>query len=247
MKTKAHFFPNLDLSTILEPEEAWDHRYACTKIIATIGPSCQSVDTLVKMLEAGMSAARVDLTWGPIEYHRKSLDNLQEAMRLTRRMCAIVLDTLGREVMIRRPFRIDEDGWPTQAGQEINVVAGQKLTLTTRDVECTSTELPVTYTRFADMVEPGDSIYLGRYLVSGADSASLYLKVEEVVDGTDVICSAQNAALLDGLLTLFHVERSSREDIAEAREFLDSVGLASTKIFAKLESRQWFAEKNVCR
>jgi hypothetical protein len=35
--------------------------------------------------------------------------------------------------------------------------------------------------------------------------------VEEVVDGTDVICSAQNAALLDGLLTLFHVERSRWE------------------------------------
>lgn len=24
-----------------------------------------------------MSAARIDLTWGPIEYHRRSLDNLQ--------------------------------------------------------------------------------------------------------------------------------------------------------------------------
>jgi len=30
---------------------------------------------------------------------------LQEAMRRTRKLCAIVLDTLGREVMIRRPFR----------------------------------------------------------------------------------------------------------------------------------------------
>jgi hypothetical protein len=45
------------------------------------------------------------------------------------------------------------------------------------DVECTSEELPVTYPCFADMTEPGDDIYLGRYLVSGADTASLYLKV----------------------------------------------------------------------
>jgi hypothetical protein len=29
----------------------------------------------------------------------------QEAMRRTRKLCAIMLDTLGREVMIRRPFR----------------------------------------------------------------------------------------------------------------------------------------------
>ena len=29
----------------------------------------------------------------------------QEAMRRTRKLCAIMLDTLGREVMVRRPFR----------------------------------------------------------------------------------------------------------------------------------------------
>lgn len=41
---------------------------------------------------------RFDLTWGPIEYHRRSLDNLQTAMKKSRKLCAIVLDTLGREV-----------------------------------------------------------------------------------------------------------------------------------------------------
>jgi len=34
--------------------------------------------------------------------------------------------------MIRRPFRIEADGWPNQAGQEITVKMGQALTLTTR-------------------------------------------------------------------------------------------------------------------
>jgi pyruvate kinase len=160
------------------------------------------------MLEAGMSAARIDLTWGPLEYHRRSLDALQEAVRRTGRLCAVMLDTLGREVMVRRPFRIDPDGWPTQVGQELAVKAGARVTLTTRDVEASPAELPVTYPEFAGMAEAGDSVYVGRYLVSGADSASLYLRVEEVVGGTDVVCTAQNDAVLDGLLTVFHVERS---------------------------------------
>lgn len=55
-----------------------------------------SGQTLVKFLEP----RRFDLTWGPIEYHRRSLDNLQTAMKKTRRLCAIMLDTLGREVRI---------------------------------------------------------------------------------------------------------------------------------------------------
>jgi hypothetical protein len=36
-------------------------------------------------------------------------------------------------------------------------------------------------------------------------------QVVEVVDATDVVCVARNDALLDGLLTVFHVERSSDE------------------------------------
>lgn len=36
------------------------------------------------------------------------------------------------QVMIRRPFRIEADGWPNQAGQEITIKMGQTLTLTTR-------------------------------------------------------------------------------------------------------------------
>lgn len=35
------------------------------------------VDTMVSMLSAGMSVARVDLTWGSVEYHKRSLNNLQ--------------------------------------------------------------------------------------------------------------------------------------------------------------------------
>lgn len=52
---------------------------------------------------------------------------------------------------------------------------------TTPDVECTDTVLPVTYPKFAGMMEPGDTLYVGRYLVSGADSASLYLEVSRVM------------------------------------------------------------------
>lgn len=36
-------------------------------------------------------------------------------------------------------------------------------------------------------------------------------QVVEVVNGCDVVCVARNDALLDGLLTVFHVERSSDE------------------------------------
>ena len=45
--------------------------------MATMGPSIHDVDILSQMLEAGMVSGRVDLTWGPLEFHRNSLSLLQ--------------------------------------------------------------------------------------------------------------------------------------------------------------------------
>lgn len=59
----------------------------------------------------------------------------------------------------------------------------------------------------ADMVKEGDELYIGRYLVTGADAASLYLKVKSKTD-TEIHCEALNEASLVGLLTVFHMERN---------------------------------------
>lgn len=67
--------------------------------------------------------------------------------------------------------------------------------------------LPISYSNFPDMVEPGDNIFVGRYLVSGADASSLYLRVDSATE-TTVTCTAQSSAVLSGLLTVFHTERS---------------------------------------
>ena len=174
----------------------------------TVGPSCQSVEALSELLEAGATCARIDLTWAPIDYHRQSLQNLQEAMRRTRRLCAVMLDSLGRDIMIKRKYGVDENGWPG-IFEQLRIENGQKITITTdMDAECTNTCFPVTYPKFPAMCQPGDSMFIGRYLVTGADSSSLYLTVEDVTP-TEVICTAGNNAVLDGLLTVFHLERSA--------------------------------------
>jgi pyruvate kinase len=41
------------------------------------------------------------------------LQNLAEAMRRTRKLCAVMIDTIGRELTINRPTVNDKDGWPT--------------------------------------------------------------------------------------------------------------------------------------
>eukprot|EP00892_Ulva_mutabilis_P010259 jgi/Ulvmu1/7605/UM038_0030.1 len=268
------------LSSILEPLDTQSAPSA-TKVIFTIGPACQDVDTLAELIENGGTCARVDLTWGSLQFHQQSLRNLAKAMLKTRRLCAVMVDTLGREIFIRREYEIGEDGWPKH-GSSVTIGKGDIITLTTNpNAVQTDTIFPVNYEKLPDMVQQGDQLYIGRYLVTGADAASLYLEVQSR-SGTDIKCIAHNdAAKLDGLLTVYHMERSTKgisnkaneqplfsqldtdslralaaefdfdflslsytrstEDVAEARKFLNSIGLDACRIIAKLDAKQSLA------
>jgi pyruvate kinase len=205
-RAKNHVFKNSDLNQVLHAD-ADANLLSKTKVVATIGPACQSVEALCDLLEAGMTCARIDLTWAPIEYHRVSLKNLQEAMKKTRRLCAVMLDSLGRELMIRRKYGVDENGWPG-IFERLTVSKGDTVTITNDlNAECSDKVFPVTYSKFPAMCQPGDSIFVGRYLVTGSETSSVFLEVEDVT-ATDVICKVKNDAVLDGLLTIFHQERS---------------------------------------
>lgn len=85
------------------------------------------------------------MQWGSVEYHRRSLQNLAKAMFETKRLCAVMLDTLGREVFVRRDVEVGPDGWPKH-GKEIEVPLGGQITLTIDDAaKQTDTMFPVNY------------------------------------------------------------------------------------------------------
>ncbi|KAL3153441.1 hypothetical protein ABBQ38_011776 [Trebouxia sp. C0009 RCD-2024] len=205
--TKTHFLKQTHLGSLLEPANPSEADFTATKVVVTIGPSCQDVDNLCLLLQAGATCARCDLTWGTLDYHKRSLQNLNEAMRRTRKLCAVMLDTTGREIMVMREHQIDEKGWPEHV-HDMQVTEGQKLTITQNPEAKASNEvLPVSYPKFTTMVQTGDTIFIGRYLVTGSEDSSLYVTVDDI-QGDDVICTAANHANLDGLVTIFHTERS---------------------------------------
>ncbi len=76
---RQHQMPSSDLRVVLEPDSArGPGAWVGSKAVVTLGPSAHSVDTLVSLLRAGMSCARIDLTWGALAFHLRSLHNLNE-------------------------------------------------------------------------------------------------------------------------------------------------------------------------
>jgi hypothetical protein len=54
-------------------------------------------------------------------------------MQKTHSMCGVMVDTLGREIMVRRPFTLDSDGWP-QHEEPFAVAAGEAVVMTTQEM-----------------------------------------------------------------------------------------------------------------
>jgi pyruvate kinase len=230
-----------------------------TKIIGTLGPKSRDVETISKLLNAGMSVARFDFSWGDEEYHQGTLDNLKIAVKNTRRLCAVIFDTVGPELQI-----VNEWEHP------IALEAGGFVTLTPDlSKEPSPTLLPINWPQMADAVKPKDTIFVGQYLFTGSESTSVWLQVVEV-QNMDVKCEVKNSATLTGGLFTAHATQvpvnlptlseadkktiatwgvrnsidflslsftRNADDVRQARAHMSTLGdLYQTQIFAKIES-----------
>lgn len=70
------------------------------KIIATIGPSSNTIEMLEKMILAGMNAARVNMSHGTYEAHEQSIKNIRQASKNVGREVAILLDLQGPKIRV---------------------------------------------------------------------------------------------------------------------------------------------------
>ncbi|MFY7991765.1 MAG: pyruvate kinase [Bacteriovoracaceae bacterium] len=70
------------------------------KIIATVGPSSNSIPMLEKLILAGMNAARVNMSHGTYEAHAQTIKNVREASINVKREVAILLDLQGPKIRV---------------------------------------------------------------------------------------------------------------------------------------------------
>lgn len=98
-------------------------------VVATIGHVSHRNETIKEMLNAGMTAARFDLSCGNLEYHLRSLEMVHEAALQEKRLCAMCLDVAGRTCVVDQPCQLDEEGWP-QFASTIRISRDQQVILT---------------------------------------------------------------------------------------------------------------------
>lgn len=125
-----------------------------TKIVCTIGPSSESLETLIALIEAGMNVARLNFSHGDYEEHGARIKTIREATRVTGKMVAILLDTKGPEIRTNNM----KDG-------AVELVSGDVVRISMTEVEGTKDKFSITYPELINDVQPGTHILLDDGLI----------------------------------------------------------------------------------
>jgi pyruvate kinase len=148
-----------------------------TKIVCTIGPATESEAQLEKLVLAGMNVARLNFSHGAHEAHAAVIERVRRISERLSIPVAILLDLQGPKIRVGS----------LQDGQPIKLIDGATVTITTRKVPGTGSEIPTTYQSLARDVKEGDRILL--------DDGLLELRVL-AFNATDVSCLVIHGGLL---------------------------------------------------
>ncbi|THU53450.1 hypothetical protein C4D60_Mb10t14540 [Musa balbisiana] len=194
------------MASILEPSKP-SFFPAMTKIVGTLGPKSRSVEVVSACLKAGMSVARFDFSWGDVEYHQETLENLKAAIKSTKKLCAVMLDTVGPELQVvnksEKAISLEADGYVTLTPDKEQEASSELLPINFSGLSKASSFLLRT---MLIAVKPGDTIFIGQYLFTGSETTSVWLEVSEL-KGEDVVCIIKNTATLAGSLFTLHVSQ----------------------------------------
>lgn len=85
------------------------------KIVATLGPSSDSVETIKELISAGMNVARVNMSHGTHEGHKQVIANIRQASEELKEEVGVLLDLQGPKIRVDKldkPLELkDGDEW----------------------------------------------------------------------------------------------------------------------------------------
>ncbi|MCD5414905.1 MAG: pyruvate kinase [Clostridiales bacterium] len=148
-----------------------------TKIVCTIGPVSEQKEIFKTLVLEGLNVARLNFSHGDHEEHGKRIEMIKEVRKELGEPVALLLDTKGPEIRTGK-FK----------DPEVHLEEGNKFTITPRDVMGNKTICSVTYADIANDIQVGDTILIDDGLVG--------LKADEIVYGTDIICTVQNSGVV---------------------------------------------------
>lgn len=224
-----------------------------TKIICTMGPACDDVDILVRMIDAGMNVARFNMSHGEYDAMTKRFGIVKEAIAKSGKTVALLLDTKGPEIRVGT----FEDG-------SVMLEAGQEYRLYSTEGHGDSNGVTLSYPKLIDTFRR-DNASVGRTILF--DDGKISARVESIEDDcivTRVITggklSNRKSINIPGYtINMPYISQRDRmdiefglkmgvnviaasfvrsaDDVIKLRDYVDSLGYEDVEIISKIENQ----------
>jgi pyruvate kinase len=174
-----------------------------TKIVATVGPACNTYDGLKSLVKAGVDVFRLNFSHGTHEGH---LSVIQHILRINEEMgshISILADLQGPKLRVGK-----------FAENKISIAPGDLLTFTTEECVCTRERIYMSYEFFAKDVEAGERVMVddGKVVLEVVETNKVDTVVLKVIYG-NVLSSNKGVNLPDTKVSLPALTKKDIEDL----------------------------------
>lgn len=145
-----------------------------TKIVCTIGPSCNTKEGIKNLLLHGMNVARVNFSHGTHSDHAQVIELIRKASKKFKYSVPVLMDLQGPKIRV---------GQMKQGGQVLKT--GSTVKITGEEVEGSSSVIPIDYKNLVQEAEIGNTILLDDGLLEFEviEKHDDHLKAKVVVGG----------------------------------------------------------------
>ena len=222
-----------------------------TKIVCTLGPACESYETIAKMAEAGMNIVRLNFSHGTHEEHLQRINTVRKVEKENSVNLGIMLDTKGPEIRLG-VFKNDVEEYKK----------GEIVTVQKEDIEGTHDRFTIQCKELFNDIKADDFILINdgkqkltvlenngeelkcRVEVSGPLGSRKGCNVPGVKLSMPFISSKDDEDIRFGCMNDVDFIAASfvrrPEDVMAIRKIITEMGKPKIQIIAKIENQEGF-------
>ncbi len=161
----------------MDKEAGIAHSQKRTKIVATVGPACDTLEKLVELVKAGVNVFRLNFSHGTHEDKTKVIEYIRQINKTEPVNIAILADLQGPKL------RVGE-----LADGQVELHEGDEVVFTTVKLIGSKSKIYVSYPHLAQDVQIGERIFL--------DDGKMEVQVKKVLNDQEVLVSVTVGGIL---------------------------------------------------
>ena len=219
-----------------------------TKIVATIGPSSDSIEVIKSLIQEGVNVFRLNFSHGTHEYHKSTIEKIKEASNTLKIRVGVLQDICGPKIRVgalNEPFEL-------KAGDRLNVLKDSITGRKNGEIY----ELSINQPQILSLIKEGEYIYLYDGSIKAKVIKCSPDVIETIIENDGVLSSNKGVNFPNTNLNIDVITKKDRDDmlwgaqngvdfvaisfvqnandIINAKAILRDFG-SNAKVFAKIE------------